>query len=49
MYLGTDIDLSLKMNKDQQLLSKIQTIVKSHQKLLEFLPFLMILKLQLLH
>ena len=34
---------------DQELLFKNQTIVKSHQKLQEFLLFLMILKLQLLH
>ena len=34
---------------DQELLFKSQTIVKSHQKLQEFLLFLMILKLQLLH
>ena len=35
--------------KVQQLLFKIQTIVKSYQKLQEFLPFLKILKLHLLH
>ena len=35
--------------KDQKLLFKIQTIVKSYHKLQELLAFLKILKLQLLH
>ena len=35
--------------KDWQLLFKNQTTVKSHQKLQEFHPFFMILKLQLWH
>ena len=35
--------------KDQWQLFKIQTIVKSHHKLQELLPFLIIFRLQLLH